>query len=75
MQKEELSLIIQELIDSPEIFILGIKVYNSLPDSDPNKKILAKAIQDAKAEAIKLDVYLEDMLWEMESEKIRALLG
>ena len=75
MQKEELSLIIQELIDSPEIFRLGIKVYNSLTDSDPNKKILAKAIQDVKAEAIKLDVYLEDMLWEMESEKIRALLG
>tara|TARA_B100000424_G_scaffold49729_3_gene35089 strand:- start:3560 stop:3787 length:228 start_codon:yes stop_codon:yes gene_type:complete len=75
MTKHELEEIIQELLDSPEIFRQGIKVYNSLPDADPNKKILAKAIQDAKAEAIKLDVYLEDMLWEMESEKIRALLG
>ena len=74
MEKEELSLIIQELIDSPEIFRQGITVYNSLPDSDPNKKILAKAIKNAKAAAIKLDVYLEDMIWEMEREKIRALL-
>lgn len=74
MTKHELEEIIQELIDSPEIFRQGIEVYNSLSDTDPNKKILAKAIQDAKAEAIKLDVYLEDIIWDMESEKIRALL-
>lgn len=73
MEKSEISEIIQELIDSPEIFKQSIEVYKKLPDGHPNKKKLGIAIQNAKDAAIKLDVYLEDLIWSMESEKIRAL--
>jgi len=48
MEKSEISEIIQELIDSPEIFKQSIEVYKKLPDDHPNKKKLGTAIKNAK---------------------------
>lgn len=75
MEKEELKDILQELSDAPDVFRNAIKVYNNLPNSNPNKKKLGEAIKNAKQAAIELDVHLEDLLWNLEREEIIASLN
>ena len=69
--KDELNEIFSELRTAPQTFKYAVEVYNSLPKDHPERKVLARAIRDAREDFTKLDVLLEDMQLDIHYEEIR----
>ena len=69
--KDELDEIFSELRAAPQTFKYAIKIYESLPQNHPEKKILSQAIRDAKDDFTKLDVLLEDIQLDIHYAEIK----
>ena len=73
MTDKELQDIIAELSDSPSTFKTAIEMYKDMSESDL-KKELGKQIKQAKENFEKLDIMLEDLQWDIETELVNQIL-
>ena len=73
MTDKELQDILAELSDSPSTFKTAIETYKNMSDSDL-KRELGKQIKQAKENFEKLDIMLEDLQWDIETELVNQIL-
>lgn len=73
MTDKELQDILAELADSPSTFKTAIEMYKDMSESDL-KKELGKQIKQAKENFEKLDIMLEDLQWDIETELVNQIL-
>jgi len=74
MTDKELQDILAELSDSPSTFKTAIETYKNMSESDL-KRELGKQIKKAKENFEKLDIMLEDLQWDIESEVVENLIN
>jgi len=73
MTDKELQDILAELSDSPSTFKTAIETYKNMSESDL-KRELGKQIKQAKENFEKLDIMLEDLQWDIETELVKQIL-
>ena len=73
MTDKELQDILAELSDSPSTFKTAIETYKNMSESDL-KRELGKQIKKAKENFEKLDIMLEDLQWDIETELVNQIL-
>ena len=73
MTDKELQDILAELSDSPSTFKTAIEMYKNMSESDL-KQELGKQIKQAKENFEKLDIMLEDLQWDIETELVKQIL-
>jgi len=73
MTDKELQDILAELSDSPSTFKTAIEMYKNMSESDL-KRELGKQIKQAKENFEKLDIMLEDLQWDIETELVKQIL-
>ena len=73
MTDKELQDILAELSDSPSTFKTAIETYKNMSESDL-KRELGKQIKQAKENFEKLDIILEDLQWDIETELVNQIL-
>jgi hypothetical protein len=73
MTDKELQDILAELSDSPSTFKTAIETYKNMSESDL-KRELGKQIKQAKENFEKLDIMLEDLQWDIETELVNQIL-
>ena len=73
MTDKELRDILAELSDSPSTFKTAIEMYTNMSESDL-KRELGKQIKQAKENFEKLDIILEDLQWDIETELVKQIL-
>ena len=74
MTDKELQDILAELSDSPSTFKTAIETYKNMSESDL-KRELGKQIKQAKENFEKLDIMLEDLQWDIETELVNKILS
>ena len=74
MTTEELEDILKTLAEGPSVFKTAIEIYNTMPESDL-KQNLGKQIKQAKENFEKLDIMLEDLQWDIETELVNQILA
>ena len=74
MTDKELQDILDELSDSPSTFKTAIYTYKNMSESDL-KRELGKQIKQAKENFEKLDIMLEDLQWDIETELVNQILA
>ncbi len=73
MTDKELQDILAELSGSPSTFKTAIETYKNMSESDL-KRELGKQIKQAKENFEKLDIMLEDLQWDIETELVNQIL-
>ena len=73
MTDKELQEILAELSESPSTFKTAIETYKNMSESDL-KLELGKQIKQAKENFEKLDIMLEDLQWDIETELVNQIL-
>jgi len=73
MTDKELQDILAELSESPSTFKTAIETYKNMSESDL-KRELGKQIKQAKENFEKLDIILEDLQWDIETELVKQIL-
>lgn len=73
MTDKELQDILAELSGSPSTFKTAIDTYKNMSESDL-KRELGKQIKQAKENFEKLDIMLEDLQWDIETELVNQIL-
>jgi len=74
MTDKELQDILAELSDSPSTFKTAIETYKNMSESEL-KRELGKQIKQAKENFEKLDIMLEDLQWDIETELVNKILS
>jgi hypothetical protein len=74
MTDKELQDILAELSDSPSTFKTAIETYKNMSESEL-KRELGKQIKQAKENFEKLDIMLEDLQWDIETELVNEILS
>jgi len=74
MTDKELQDILAELSNSPSTFKTAIETYKNMSESDL-KQELGEQIKQAKKNFEKLDIMLEDLQWDIETELVNQILG
>ena len=73
MTDKELQDILSDLSDSPSTFKTAIETYKAMSESDL-KRELGKQIKQAKENFEKLDIMLEDLQWDIETDMVNQIL-
>tara|TARA_B100002019_G_C21179933_1_gene553149 strand:+ start:122 stop:364 length:243 start_codon:yes stop_codon:yes gene_type:complete len=73
MSNEELENILKTLTESPSIFKTAIEIYNTTDDLEI-KKELGEQIKKGKESFERLDILLEDLQWDIETELVNKLM-
>lgn len=73
MSNEELEDILKTLSEGPSIFKTAIEIYNTTNDSEI-KKELGEQIKKGKESLERLDILLEDLQWDIETELVNKLM-
>jgi len=74
MTDKELQDILAELSNGPSTFKTAIETYKNMSDSDL-KRELGEQIKQAKENFEKLDIMLEDLQWDIETELVNQILA
>lgn len=73
MSEEELKDILNTLAEGPSLFKQAIEIYKTT--SDPQiKKELGEQIKKGKESFEKLDIILEDLQWDIETDLVNQIL-
>jgi len=73
MSNEELEDILKTLTEGPSIFKTAIEIYNTTDDLEI-KKELGEQIKKGKESFERLDILLEDLQWDIETELVNKLM-
>ena len=73
MSNEELEDILKTLSEGPSIFKTAIEIYNTTNDPEI-KKELSEQIKKGKESLERLDILLEDLQWDIETELVKKLM-
>ena len=73
MNKEELIDILKILTEAPVIFKTAIEIYNTT-DNPQIKKELGDQIKKGQESLKRLDLLLEDLQWDIETEIVNQIL-
>ena len=73
MSNEELEDILKTLSEGPSIFKTAIEIYKTTDDAQI-KKELGEQIKRGKESLERLDLLLEDLQWDIETELVNKLM-
>lgn len=73
MSNEELEDILKTLSEGPSLFKTAIEIYNTT-DNSKIKKELGEQIKKGKESFERLDILLEDLQWDIETELVNKLM-
>ena len=73
MSNEELEDILKTLSEGPSIFKTAIEIYSTTNDPEI-KKELGEQIKKGKESLERLDILLEDLQWDIETELVNKLM-
>lgn len=73
MSKEELEDILKTLSEGPSIFKTAIEIYKTTDDAQI-KKELGEQIKRGKESLERLDLLLEDLQWDIETDIVNQIL-